>query len=370
MTGRRPRVAIFTSSMGGGGAQRSMLRLAGGLAERGYAVDVVLARAEGHYRGELSDAVRVVGLNVKRLLLAVPPLVRYLRRERPAALLSSLDYVNVVALWARRLAGVATRTIVNEQNTLSLAVAHASRWRTRTMPVLIHRFYPWADGIVAVSHGVADDLAQVARLRRDAIQVIHNPVVTARLKAMSEEPVDHPWFRPGEPPVLVALGRLVPQKDFAALIRAFAGARRARPARLLILGDGPERQALESLAAACGVERDVQLPGWIVNPYPHMRRSRVFVLSSRWEGLPTVLIEALFCGLRVVSTDCPSGPREILDNGRHGLLVPVGGVDELRVAMLRALGGELRPPACESWAPFEEGAVVRRYLGALLQARP
>jgi glycosyltransferase involved in cell wall biosynthesis len=136
----------------------------------------------------------------------------------------------------------------------------------------------------------------------------------------------------------------------------------------LILGEGPERRCLESLAATCGVERDVQLPGWIVNPYPYLMRSRLFVLSSRWEGLPTVLIEALFCGLSVVSTDCPSGPREILEGGKHGLLVPVGGTEALCAAMERALGGDAPRPSRESWAPFEEASVVGQYLGALFGA--
>lgn len=366
---RRPpdRVAIFLSSLGGGGAQRSMLRLAGGIAERGHRVDLVVVRAEGHYGGEVAHPVRVVDLGARRALLALPRLAAYLRRERPAALLSSLDYVNIVALWSRRLAGVATRLVVNEQNTLSVAVANTASRRTRWMPGLVGRFYPWADGIVAVSEGVADDLARATGLPRERIDVIYNPVVTPQLEAMAKEPLEHPWFRRGEPPVIAALGRLVPQKDFGHLIRAFARLRRAgREARLLILGEGPERASLEALVRESGVVRDVALPGWIVNPYPHLVRSSLFVLSSRWEGLPTVLIEALFCGLPVVSTDCPSGPREILADGKHGVLVPVGDVDALARAMEGVLAAAVERPGRESWLPFAQDVVVDRYLHRLL----
>ena len=366
MTTAPARLAILVSTMGGGGAQRSMLRLAGALAQRGYAVDLVLGRAGGHYETELSAGVRVVHLHARRLLLGVPALARYLRRERPVALLTCLDYVNIVGLWARRLAGVRVRVVVNEQNTLSMAVRNSSRWRTRMMPWLIRRFYPWADGVVAVSKGVADDLAAATGLPRARVQVIHNPVVTPLMRRMAAEPLEHPWFRPGEPPVILALGRLVPQKDFGMLIRAFARVRRARAARLLILGEGPERDGLAAAIAENGLQDDVQLPGWIVNPYPYMVRSRLFVLSSRWEGLPTVLIEALFCGVEVVSTDCPSGPREILDGGQYGALVPVADVDELAEAMERALSRDPARPRQESWLPFEQDVVAGRYLQTLV----
>jgi glycosyltransferase involved in cell wall biosynthesis len=183
---------------------------------------------------------------------------------------------------------------------------------------------------------------------------------------MAAEPLEHPWFRPGEPAVILALGRLVPQKDFGMLIRAFAQVRRARAARLLILGEGPERDGLAAAIAENGLQDDVQLPGWTVNPYPYMARSRLFVLSSRWEGLPTVLIEALFCGVEVVSTDCPSGPREILDGGRYGALVPVGDVDALAEAMERALSRDAARPGQESWLPFEQDVVAGRYLQTLM----
>jgi glycosyltransferase involved in cell wall biosynthesis len=363
------RLAILTSTLGGGGAQRSMIRLAGGMAERGYAVDLVLRRAEGHYVDEVQNGVRVVDLDAGRMLFSVPALVRYLRRERPQAVLAALNYVNIVGLWARRVAGVRTRFVVSERNTLSPAARHRRTWRELVRPKLIGRFYPWADGIVAVSEGVASDLAGVTGLPRSRIDVIPNPVITPRLKQMARAPVDHPWFGEGEPPVVLALGRLAPQKDFDTLIRAFAAVRARRVARLLILGEGPEREVLESAIARFDLESDVELPGWVTNPYPFLIRSAVFVLSSRWEGLPGALIEALYCGIPVIATDCPSGPREILDGGRHGVLVPVGEPDVLAIAIDQALSGQIPRPGRDSWEPYEQEIVVGRYLELLLGGR-
>ena len=360
------KLAIFLPSLRGGGAERTMLNLAHGLSERGYAVDLVLARAEGPYLREVKESIRLVDLNGSRLLTSLPVLVRYLRHERPLAMLSIMNYTSIVALWARRLAGVSTQVVVSERNMLSYAAQQAPDQPLRLMPRLIRRFYPWADGIVAVSKGVADDLAQVTDLPRERIQVIYNPVVTPELREKAQAPLDHPWFAPGEPPVLLAAGRLVMKKDFPTLIQAFARVRRARPARLLILGQGPERPVLQALVRQLGLEQDVSLPGFVANPYPYMARAALFVLSSRWEGLPGVLIEALYCGVPLIATDCPSGPREILADGQYGQLVPVGDVAALTRAIETALAGNAPSPPPESWQPFELETVVNQYASILL----
>ena len=367
-TNGKVRVAIFTSNMDGGGAERAMSKLAGGIADRGYDVDLVLSRAEGHYLSEVPDTVRIVDLDASRVLGSIPGLVRYLRRERPAAMLTSMNYVNVVGIWARALSRIDTRLVVNEQNALSLEAAHSTRRRHRLMPRLIGRFYPWADRIVSVARGTADDLARTTGLPRERIEVVHNPIVTPELKELAKAPVDHPWFRPGEPPVVVSVGRLSPQKDFGTLLRAFARVRDRRPARLVILGEGPERGMLESLVSELGLEEVAILPGWVANPYPWMANAGAYVLSSRWEGLPSVLIEALYCGVPIVATDCLSGPREILDEGAHGLLVKVGDVEALARGIESALAGEVPRPEPVSWKPYEQGFVVERYLDVLVGA--
>jgi glycosyltransferase involved in cell wall biosynthesis len=361
-------LALFTSSMGGGGAERVTLKLAGGMASRGYRVDLVLSRAEGHFLAEVPNAVRIVDLDAGRVLASLPSLVRYLRRERPPTLLTSLNYVNIVGIWAKRLAGVNTRLVVAEHNTLSLEAPHSSRRRHRLLPRLARRFYPWADQVIAVSQGAADDLARVVGLPPNRIQVVNNPIVTPELQEMAAAPLDHPWFRPNQPPVVVAVGRLTPQKDFGTLIRAVSRVRQRNPIRLLILGEGRERSGLEALVAELGLGGAVDLPGWVANPYPHMVRAATFVLSSRWEGLPSVLIEALYCGVPVIATDCQSGPLEILDYGRHGLLVPVGDVDALAHGIESALAGNVPRPTPASWRPYEQETVVKRYLEVLTSA--
>jgi glycosyltransferase involved in cell wall biosynthesis len=362
------RVAIFTANMDGGGAERAMSKLAGGIAAQGYHVDLVLSRAVGHYLSEVPDGVRIVDLDAGRVLASLPGLIRYLRRERPAVLLTSMNYVNVVGIWARALSRVDTRLVVNEQNALSLEAAHSSRRRHRLMPKLIRRFYPWADRIVSVASGTADDLARTTGLPRERIEVVHNPIVTPELKERAADPLDHPWFAAGEPPVALSVGRLSRQKDFGTLLRAFAKVRNRRPARLVILGEGPERASLEALISELGLERDVALPGWMPNPYPWMANAGVYVLSSRWEGLPSVLIEALYCGVPIVATDCLSGPREILDGGAHGLLVKVGDVDALARGIESAFDGAVPRPAPASWRPYEQEFVVGRYLDVLVGA--
>ena len=365
-TKAKRRVAIFTANMDGGGAERAMLKLAGGIADQGYDVDLVLSRAEGHYLREVPDSVRIVDLHARRVLSSIPGLVRYLRRERPSAMLTSMNYVNVVGIWARTIARVDTRLIVNEQNALSLEAAHSPRLRHRLMPRLIRRFYPWADGVTSVARGTADDLVRAAGVSPDLIEVVHNPIVTTELRELVAEPLDHPWFGPEEIPVVLGVGRLAPQKDFGTLIRAFARVVARRPCRLMILGDGPERASLEALVSEHGLMGSVDLPGWVSNPYAYMARAGVFVLSSRWEGLPSVLIEALFCQVPVVATDCLSGPREILDGGRYGALVPVGDEETLAAVIESALAGELPAPPAESWEPYEQETVVRRYLQVLV----
>jgi len=348
-----------------GGAQRSMLKLSGGIAARGYEVDLVLARAMGPLLAEVPPSVRLVDLGARRTVTSLPALVRYLRNERPAALLSVL-HANMVALWAGRLVGDGLRTIVSERNTLSREAEHyRSSVRMQLMPKLAKLFYPWADEIVAVSEGVADDLSGMTGLPRERIRVIYNPIVTAELADMARAPLDHPWFAAGQPPVVLAVGRLEAQKDFTTLIRSFALVRRHRPSRLLILGEGEERPALEALVEDLSLQSDVGLPGFVPNPCPYMAHAALFVLSSKWEGLPGVLIEAMYCGAPVVSTDCPSGPREILADGQYGELVPVGDIDVMARAIEERLALDKSPPPKESWRRFERETVVSEYIRVL-----
>ncbi len=385
-------VALFMKSLVGGGLQRSVLTLARGIAERDHRVDLVLTRAEGPLRAEVSDAVRIVDLATRSPLQllpslvtkpggaagllgpfasldpplvfgSVPALARYLVRERPDALISASSWANLAALRARRCADVPTSVVVTERNTLSLRSSSQPKRRYRQLPRLVRRYYPEADRIVAVSHGVADDLASTAELPRERIETIYNPVVTPELRDRAAEPVAHPWFGDGGPPIVLGVGRLHPQKDFDTLIRAFARVREKRPCRLVIVGEGALRGSLMDRVESLGVGADVSLPGFDPNPFAFMARADLFVLSSAWEGFGRVLPEAMACGCPVVSTDCPSGPTEILEGGVYGPLVPVGDDVALAAAIAASLDGAVdRDRLRERGAHFSMARCAERFL--------
>ncbi len=359
------RLAFFLPGLYEGGAERIVLNLAKGISERGYKVDLVLARAEGPYMAQIPDTVRLVDLNAPRVISSVSALVKYLRREHPSVLISGM-FANLIALWARRLSGVPCRLAITEHNSLSSIVKNKNDLRWQVYPILARWFYPWADQIVAVSNDVANDLTRTAKIPRELIQVIYNPIVTPDLQAKSEEPLEHPWFKDGEPPVILSVGRLTDQKAFDVLIQGFYFVRKNHPARLLILGEGENRSALETLIWQLGLEQDVSLMGFVQNPYPYMAHASLFVLPSRWEGLPTVLVEALYLGAPIVATDCPGGSREILRDGLFGRLVPVESPLALAEAIEGSMNDRRSSPPKESWQPFNLDFVVDRYVNLLL----
>lgn len=358
-------VAFFLPSLAGGGAERSMLNLAIGFAARGIRTDLVLARAEGPYLPLVPPSIRVIDLNVSRVLRAVFPLSAYLRRERPRALLAALNHASLVAMIASHTPGARTRVAISIQNTLSKEVEGASDSRVRAVPWLLRLLHGWADAIVAVSDGVADDFARATGAPRAGIDVIYNPVITPALLTAAAERPSHPWFDDATHPVVLGVGRLIQQKNFPVLIQAFAMIRREHNARLVILGEGPERPSLEAQIRQHGLEDCVALPGFLDNPYACMARAAVFALSSDFEGLPTVLIESLAVGTPVVSTDCESGPREILRGGALGELVPVGDVPALAQGIARVLSSPRAAPPSEALRPFTLDAVVERFQAAL-----
>ena len=363
-------IAFFLPSATGGGAENIFIRLAAAVAGRGHRVDLVFAKAAGDCLQRIPPGIRVVDLGASRPLTALPALVRYLRASRPRALAATITNANLAALWAVRLSGVPVRCLVREASTLSVELEHSLTLNRLLLPHLIGRSFRRADAVIAPSQGVADDLARIAGLPRKTIEVIYNPVVSPSLLEGARQAAGHRWLDDPAVPVVVGMGRLTRQKDFATLIRAFARLREKRPARLVILGEGEERAALLALAGTLGIAGDVNLPGFVDNPHAFLSRAALFVLSSRWEGLPGVLIEALACGTRVVSTDCPSGPREILADGAYGELAPTGDPEALAEAMHRALSGDFATsdPTAQL-ALFDTRNSVDRYL-ALLTGQP
>jgi glycosyltransferase involved in cell wall biosynthesis len=345
-----------------------MINLARGMSERSLRVDLVVAAAEGPLLNQLPASVRLVDLHAGRVLRSLLPLAAYLRRERPRVVISSMGHANVVAIWAAWLARQGTPVLVTVHNTMSQSTPQQGRVAGRVWPHLLRTFYPWAACVIAVSQGAADDLARTVGLPRDKIRVIYNPVITTASLASARQAPEHPWFAPGEPPVILGVGRLTRQKDFPTLIHAFAEVRRQRPARLMILGEGEERSRLEALVTELGVGKDVAFPGFRDNAMAFMAHSALFVLSSAWEGLPTVLIEALAAGTRVVSTDCPSGPREILQDGRLGALVPVGDVTAMAKAIADALDQPDRSVPPDVLVSFTQDAAIDHYISLIEKA--
>lgn len=372
--GHAKRIAVLVPSLDGGGAERSMLNLVNAFLERGREVDLVLCRAKGAYLENVPADARLVVLqsagnlggrtgalraNISRLGPVIRPVIlpskiareieylgslrRYLRERRPDVMLSALTYANLIALWARNQTDPQLPVVVSERIALSQHCYNEpsrSKWRWRYLPPLVGSSYPDAEAIISVSNQVADDLSAVTGVDRGTIRTIYNPVVDDKLRSQAAEPLDHPWFGPQSPPVILGVGRLTQQKDFSTLIRAFARLRATCEVRLVILGEGKQRSMLEALVNDLGLDADVQLPGFVANPFQFMARAAALVLSSEYEGLPGVVIQALACGCPVVSTNCPGGSAEILCEGKYGPLVPVG--DD--VALCRAMESVLEHP--------------------------
>lgn len=338
-----------------------MLNLAEGFCERGFEVDIVAPQVKGEFQAYLPKKVRVVNLRAGRVLTSLPRLVRYLRRSRPAAVLTAMEHSSVIAIWARAIARVPTVIVATVHTNLSEVVKHAPSRKVQFVPFACRLFLHRADAVVAVSRGVASDLVEHAPKCRAIVKLIYNPIITSNILSQSRQAVEHSWFKPGRPPVILGAGRLAEQKDFATLIRAFALVRQRRPARLLILGEGEERQRLETLAAVLGIRQDVSLPGYEENPYKYMSKAALFVLSSAWEGFGNVLVEALAVGAPVLATDCKDGPREILETVRRGRLVRVGDADALATEILASLDEKPEPASAAALRAFTMDHVMDEY---------
>lgn len=354
------RIAIFFHDLGIGGAERVMLQLAQGFSEAGHPVDLVLARAEGPLLSEVPSRVQIIDLKTRSPLKMFVGLIGYLREKRPSVLLSPFEVTSVISILAKKISGVSARVIIRVSVHLSRN-KRTTKWKKILEQLVVSRVYPLANGIITVSDGVAKDLATYTGIPFERIKVIYNPVVTEQLLRAADQPVHHRFFTANECSVVLGVGRLAEQKDFSTLIKAFDILRKNIPSRLIILGDGEERSSLEKLIRLSGLQDLVDLPGFDVNPFAFMKKASVFVLSSKWEGLPGVLIQALACGCPVVSTDCLSGPSEILKNGEYGHLVPVEDINAIADAMEAILMGDIRKPPKSWMEQFTIGAVIPQY---------
>ena len=373
-------IAFMLASLNVGGGERNMLNLARSLIERGHRVDLVIPRFVGDYQATIPREMRIyrakllytdrkflrevrrAGIEVEALTVnpigvarawrildrRFPGLsgkrrhhvyayaymtARYIREVAPDLVAAALPGANAAAVCAAALTDRAVPTVITVRN--NVAADYAPRWRA-----IAQVLFPLADAVVAVSRGVGESVRRSLGMDAEHIRVIHNGVPAGRIRRLAEEEVAHPWFGKGEPPVILSVGRDAPAKDYSTLVTAFGQARREVDARLLVLGplSSRRRARLKSLAAGHRVARDLGFVNFDENPYRYMRRAGLFALASRWEGLPTVILEALACGTPVVSTDTPYGPREIL--GCWGDLPPVGDAAALGRAMVAALRGK------------------------------
>lgn len=341
------KVCLFPGSIGGGGIGIVMLGLAEGLIERGFSVDII---AIGNTPSELGAGRNIpLGVNVinisPRARGALLPLIKYLRRERPAMLISARDYVNLLALAAHRISGLRSRCkLIWTFHTHYTSQLNVSTPLDRIIFSMMMKFMLSVDSRVCVSREIAEDLSIRSNTPRSSYDVIDNPGWSDASAIRSRQACPHKWLKDRHPgmrdsdsPVLIGAGRLVPQKDFETLIRAFSRFRETfQNGKLIILGEGPERVKLLSLISSLGINDSVDMPGHVDNPLAYLSRSDVFVLSSRWEGQPIILIEAIGCSCPIVSTDCPSGPADILDGGL-GALVPIGDVSCMVKAIINAV---------------------------------
>lgn len=355
---------LFLPSLRGGGAERALLSVANGLHDAGRRVVVALTRAEGPNLSDVAPGIEVIDLRCSRVIQSLPGLVTLIRQRQPRCLLSGLRHANSVAVIAARIAratGDRTRVVLTEHTHNAAHQAAGRLWRERISTSVGRLLYPMADVLVAVSHEVSVALQQELGSRAPRVVTIGNPMVTPTLLAQAREAAPHPWFEAGQPPVIVAVGRMVEQKAFDTLLEAFARVRAQRVVRLALVGEGPLAGMLQTRATKLGIGEHVLFPGFQPNPGAWLAHASLFVLSSRAEGLPSVLIEALACGVPVVSTDCRSGPREILEDGRWGPLVTVDDPGALASAILSTLHDPPEPIPLHVLERYSPEHVISQY---------
>lgn len=357
------RIAFFLPDFGGGGAERVQLDVMRELVRRGHHVDLVLAREGGALLSLLPKEVRIIPLKARRLGMSLLPLVQYLRKEQPNALHAVMWPLTVIAPLAHRIARSRAFLMISEQAALSQQ--YRGRLQQKLVSASTRCLWPLADSRVACAAGTADDIAALSALSRHSFEVITNPTSPPGELAVTPEAEAY-WGDATDR--IISIGALKPQKNHAMLIRAFARLVEQRPgAKLMILGSGSLLPELQSLARELGIDDRVLFPGFHLSPWPFLASAHLFALSSDYEGMPLVLAEAMHAGLKVVATDCISGPRELLDGGRYGRLVPVGDEKALAEGMQIALAEPSDAARQRSRAEAVSGRdSIRRYADRLV----
>jgi glycosyltransferase involved in cell wall biosynthesis len=368
------RIAFYCNLMAwpkrsAGGVRQWVLTMANALVDRGFEVDVLTEAPRWKFVDEPQLDPRV-GRVILGKLFARYRLDAYVRAHPGVRIVAALNEYNIGAAKLKQRVGANAYVMLTQRENLSADVQWRSPKRYERAANEVRRHFSHADAVVSVSQGLTDDLREQFGIDPARLHTIYNPTYREAYVRAAQDPVEHPWLVAKDEPVVIAAGRLHFVKGFDDLLEAFAIVRRARPARLIILGEGKERAALEAQVARLGLQASVAMPGRQPSTAPWFARSDLFVLSSKREGLPAVLIEALAVGTPVVATACPSGPHEILEGGKYGSLVPVGDPPALAAAMLQVLDGP-RPDPAPLQARAREFSLERalgHYLALLQQA--
>lgn len=364
-----PHVAFFLPTLEGGGAERTFVDLANDFVSRGLRVDFVLASCTGPYVDELDPRVRVTDFGTTRWPDILVQLTRYLRRERPDALMSGLDPANVVAVVASALAGTLRRCAISQRAVIRSVyrIEHPRTWHAWI--ALLAATYPRARVVICNSSAAANEVVHDLGVDPARCAIILNAVDTARITRLASEPLTDPWLANDAPPLLLSVGSLYARKDVGTLLRALAIVRRTRPCNLVVLGDGPERSALEALTRELGLDDCVRMPGFVVNPFPWIARADMLLSASLAEGCPNVIQQALACGTVIVATDCPGATADVLEHGRWGRLVPTRDPEAMASAILATLDDETPPDGRIRARDFDGTGTADRYLRLLLPDR-
>jgi len=344
-------IAFILPDLKGGGAQKMIVNLANEFAERGYAVDLVLISSEGIYHDLISDKVTLIEFKKSRSILGLKNLIRYMHDKKPDVIISALFHVNLVTIFAKILSGEkGIKLIISERNNLSKRLTDMAWYQEVLIKFLVKRFYPKADHIVGISNGVCDDLKEI--INRDDVvsKTIHNPVITPDFESKLTESTDFSY--PEDTGLkLVTSGRLERQKDYPTLLKAvYLYKQQYGDVHLVVLGEGSLKEKLVKIVDELELQDNVTFLGFIPNPLPIMVQADIYVQASAWEGFCNVIVEALYCGLKIVSTDCSSGPEEILENGKYGVLVPVGNENMMSKAFYKVNWHSAHPSVQKSRA--------------------
>ncbi len=371
-----PEIAFYLPNLEGGGAERAIVAVANRLAERGIRIELVVGNAVGPYLAEIVPAVSVVEIGTSSKLGSVVCLMKYLRNRKPLRIMSALDLANLQLIAAAKLVGFGGRLFISQRATIGPAYDDVSPLHRQAYLTAIRYAYPLADMIISNSRAAATELHQKFGIAGDRIITIQNQIDGDHVKRLSNEPLDDSWLADAGAITIIAVGSLTPRKDMSTLIRALAVVRQTRDIRLVILGEGQERTLLEALAAHLGIQEAVYLPGFDANPYRWMKQADMLVSTSRAEGFPNVIAEALALSMKVVATDCPGDTADILEYGRWGRLVPVGDVAALATAILESPDETSPPDGSKRVADFAPEKTIDAHLQALMpqtgsaQSRP